>query len=172
MAAGSSIVSAKMRCRQAAASASVNGRRLASRVRAWSVREQVKGLISPSAYVIPRARTREGRPPSRRRRLPITSDKITGFYGIDRIVLILNPVNHDNPVILSKKHGSYPHLHSRAKRGRRANWENGRLVRCMGRTWTVHGTDETSVVPVKAPRGLWPHWRRGKRLLGVHLSGL
>ena len=51
---------------------------------------------------------------------PITSDKITGFYRIDRIFLILNPVNHDNPVILSKKHGSYPHLHSRAERGRRA----------------------------------------------------
>ena len=51
--------------------------------------------------------------------LPITSDKITGFYGIYRIFLVLNPVNHDNPVILSKKHGSYPHLHSRAKRGRR-----------------------------------------------------
>ena len=46
--------------------------------------------------------------------------------------------------------GSYPHLHSRAQRGRRANWENGRLVRCMGRTWTVHGTDETSVLPVNA----------------------
>ena len=59
-----------------------------------------------------------------------------------------------------------------AQRGRRANWENGRLVRCMGRTWTVHGTDETSVLPVKAPRGPWPHWRRGKRLVGVHLSGL
>ena len=50
--------------------------------------------------------------------LPITSDKITGFYRIDRIFLILNPVNHDNPVILSKKHKSYPHLHSRAQRGR------------------------------------------------------
>ena len=50
--------------------------------------------------------------------------------------LILNPVNHDNPVILSKKHGSYPHLHSCAKRGRRANWENGRLVRCA---WAAHG---------------------------------
>ena len=34
--------------------------------------------------------------------------------------LIINPVNHDNPVILSKKHGSYPHLHSRAQRGRQA----------------------------------------------------
>jgi hypothetical protein len=43
-----------------------------------------------------------------------------GFCRIDRIFLILNPVNHDNPVILSKKHGSYPHLHSRAERGRRA----------------------------------------------------
>ena len=52
--------------------------------------------------------------------LPITSDKITGFYRIDRIFLILNPVNHDNPVILSKKHESYPHLHSRAQRGWRA----------------------------------------------------
>ena len=52
--------------------------------------------------------------------LPITSDKITGFYRIDRIFLILNPVNHDNPVSLSKKHGSYPHVHSCAKRGRRA----------------------------------------------------
>ena len=52
--------------------------------------------------------------------LPLTSDKITGFYRIDRIFLISNPVNHDNPVILSKKHRSYPHLHSRAERGRRA----------------------------------------------------
>jgi hypothetical protein len=51
---------------------------------------------------------------------PLTSDKTTGFYRIDRIFLISNPVNHDNPVILSKKHGSYPHLHSRAERGRRA----------------------------------------------------
>ena len=47
---------------------------------------------------------------------PLTSDKITGFYRIDRIFLILNPVNHDNPVILSKKHRSYPQLHSRACR--------------------------------------------------------
>ena len=47
---------------------------------------------------------------------PLTSDKITGFYRIDRIFLILNPVNHDNPVILSKKHRSYPQLHSRAER--------------------------------------------------------
>ena len=53
----------------------VSGGGLASRVRAWSVREQVKGLISPSAYVIPRARTREGRPPSRRRRLPVILSK-------------------------------------------------------------------------------------------------
>ena len=45
---------------------------------------------------------------------PLTSDKITGFYRIDRIFLISNPVNHDNPVILSKKHRSYPQLHSRA----------------------------------------------------------
>ena len=52
--------------------------------------------------------------------LPVTSDKITGFYRIDRIFLISNPANHDNPVILSKKHRSYPHLHSRAERGRRA----------------------------------------------------
>ena len=37
-------------------------------------------------------------------------------------------------------------------RGRRAYWDNGRPARCMGRTWTVHGTDETSVLPVKAPR--------------------
>ena len=36
--------------------------------------------------------------------------------------------------------------------GRRPNWDNGRLARCMDRTWTVHGTDETSVLPVKAPR--------------------
>ena len=53
--------------------------------------------------------------------LPITSDKITGFYRIYKIFLILDPVNHDNPVILSKKHGSYPHLHSRAQRERQTN---------------------------------------------------
>ena len=35
---------------------------------------------------------------------PLTSDKITGFYRIDRIFLISNPVNHDNPVILSHYH--------------------------------------------------------------------
>ena len=29
------------------------------------------------------------------------------------------------------------------------NWDNGRLVRCMGRELTVHGTDETSVLPVQ-----------------------
>ena len=32
------------------------------------------------------------------------------------------------------------------------NWDNGRPARCMGRIRTVHGTDETSVLPVKAPR--------------------
>ena len=37
-------------------------------------------------------------------------------------------------------------------RGRRAYWENGRPARCMGRIRTVHRTDETSVLPVKAPR--------------------
>ena len=36
--------------------------------------------------------------------------------------------------------------------GRQANWDNGRLVRCRSRTWTVHGTGETPVLPVKAPR--------------------
>ena len=36
--------------------------------------------------------------------------------------MILKHVNHDNPVILSKQHGSYPHVHSCAKRGRRTNW--------------------------------------------------
>ena len=35
--------------------------------------------------------------------------------------------------------------------GRRANWDNGRLVRCRSRTWTVHGTGETPVLPVSPP---------------------
>ena len=47
-----------MRFRQAVTSASVNGRRLASRVRAWSVREPLREFTSPSAYVRPRARLR------------------------------------------------------------------------------------------------------------------
>ena len=37
-------------------------------------------------------------------------------------------------------------MYSSARRERRSNWDNGRLVRCMGRTWTVHGTDKTSSV--------------------------
>ena len=31
-----------------------------------------------------------------------------------------------------------------------AHWDNGRLVRCTGRTLTVHGTGETPVLPVNA----------------------
>ena len=50
---------------------------------------------------------------------------MTGFFDFideDKIRVAIqtstiNPVNHDNPVILSKKHGSYPHLHSRARAG-------------------------------------------------------
>ena len=37
--------------------------------------------------------------------------------------------------------------------GRRAYWDNGRPARCMGRTWTVHGTGGTPVVPVGGSAG-------------------
>ena len=53
---------------------------------------------------------------------------------------------------------------------RRTNWDNGRLVRCRSRTWTVHGTGETPVLPVKAPRAS-TNWdtpvRNGSAMRGV-----